>query len=86
MRLIDADKMLEYLKRLVAFSDSRDRIRLYNFVKEMPTIDAIEVVRCKDCKQYKHYSSVFGKAMMCHLLCTKTKDIDYCSYGERKEE
>lgn len=46
----------------------------------------IDIVRCKECKQYKHYSSVFGESLECHLLCVKTKENDFCSYGERIEK
>lgn len=35
--------------------------------------ERVEVVRCKDCKEYKY----------CYLL---PNDDDYCSKGERKEE
>lgn len=55
-----------------------------------PTIDAVPVIRCKDCKLWMknpyRESSVFG-------LCFKHKDIaiasdetDWCSWAERKEE
>ena len=50
-----------------------------------PTIDAVEVVRCKDCK-YGDWDSEPHDAM----VCMRTKDgfwrsgNDFCSYGERK--
>lgn len=45
--------------------------------KKMPTIDAVEVVRCKDCKYYE------GKNTYCanDILATP---YDYCSRGERR--
>lgn len=45
-----------------------------DWVKEAPTIDAVEVVRCKDCKYRK----------ACCRPCYKSAD-SYCSDGERKE-
>ena len=42
-------------------------------VEEMPTVDAVEVVRCKDC--------------IAHNLCKfeQYQGLDgFCSYGERK--
>ena len=51
-----------------------------------PPVDAIPVVRCKDCK-YGDYDSKPDGAMVC--LRTKDgfwrKETDFCSYGERKD-
>jgi hypothetical protein len=41
-------------------------------IDNMPTVDAVPVVRCKDCKWYKG----------CYML--ENKD-GYCSEGERKD-
>ena len=45
------------------------------------TVDAVEVVRCKDCKMY-------GNDEECPLLSMMqyTEETDFCSYGERKDE
>lgn len=52
-----------------------------------PTVDAVVVTRCKDCK-YGSYDSKPNGAMVC--LRTNDgfwrKETDYCSYGERREE
>ena len=47
---------------------------------DMPAIDAVPVVRCKDCKNY-------GDEYFCPLLSLADYNDpnDYCSYGERKE-
>lgn len=48
--------------------------------------DAVEVVRCKDCKYGGDRPSSFWKE---HIVCTRRKVVDYvkpddfCSYGER---
>jgi hypothetical protein len=50
-----------------------------------PTADAVEVVRCRDCKL--RYTE--GGPMMawdCGELMGETEDNDYCSYGERRSE
>ena len=46
------------------------------------TVDAVEVVRCKDCKRY--CKSAIGSDD-CLLLCVDVKPDDYCSHGERKD-
>lgn len=47
-------------------------------IEDAPAVDAVEVVRCKDCK--RHYDSKFG-----YVVCVwfnKTVRADgYCSYG-----
>ncbi len=59
----------------------------------LPTIDAVPVVRCKDCKHYRE-----GKVLSPQNFCFRLKDRngeaigynfaedDFCSYGKRSEE
>ena len=53
---------------------------------DAPTVDAVEVVRCRECK-FGDWDSEPHDAM----VCMRTKDgfwrsgNDFCSYGERKE-
>ena len=47
-----------------------------------PTVDAVEVVRCKDCKRY--YYSDFSMSMRCRLDGVDWGKDDFCSKGERK--
>lgn len=58
-----------------------------------PTIDAVEVVRCKDCK---HYENVCGCYYCFHQKMEAGWNseggeslamdaMDFCSYGERKD-
>ena len=56
-------------------------------LKSMPTIDAVEVVRCKDCKlegtekrPMVHRDLIFGN------LYAETKPDAFCSYGERRTD
>ena len=54
-------------------------------IMRQDAIDAVEVVRCKDCKHWAaleecgHYCSYWGNMM------TDTLEDDFCSNGERKE-
>ena len=56
-------------------------------------IDAVPVVRCKECKYYQK-SVLLSPAMMCFRLKDRDgkaigynfADDDFCSYGERSEE
>lgn len=53
---------------------------------DAPTVDAVEVVRCRECK-FGDWDSKPNDAM----VCMRTKDgfwrsgNDFCSFGERKE-
>ena len=47
-----------------------------------PTIDAVPVVRCRDCKSYCPESITVVKH--CVLTGVSVDDNDFCSYGERK--
>ena len=49
-------------------------------VRKAPKVDAVEVVRCKDCK---HYNEGFCVGYHAHH---DTMPDDFCSYGERKDD
>lgn len=53
-------------------------------VKAMPTVDAVEVVRCKDCK-HNSLNRKSGNAY-CNLGIELYQLDDYCSCGERRED
>jgi hypothetical protein len=47
-------------------------------------VDAVEVVRCKDCKHYFHYGDGIYGCRTYGML--KTEHDGFCSYGERKDD
>ena len=89
MRLIDADALIE---RIQYSFHNHERVRIDTvtgtFLSEYcsPTIDAVPIVRCKDCK-FGDWDSEPHDAM----VCMRTKDgfwrsgNDFCSFGEQKE-
>ena len=46
--------------------------------KDIPAVDAVEVVRCKDCKNW-------GLGQWCETFDHKHEPDFYCFYGERKD-
>ena len=53
------------------------------------TVDAVEVVRCKDCKSWEQYNACDGsKPHRCMnlnaIFYMRTAPDDFCSYGERR--
>lgn len=78
MRLIDADRLIDEFEDTIGNPISRTRLKLQ--VQNQPTIDAVEVVRCRECK---HLFEDDG----CPLRYFKTHlEDDFCSYGERKTD
>lgn len=79
MRLIDAENtnLIDAIGRN-AFKDRQDIIDLIN---NQPTVDAVLVVRCKDCK-YHDEGEYFD---YCCALKTKCPDEGefFCKYGDR---
>ena len=84
-RLIDADALLnEFLKRYTGRERNRNLVfaaceikqDFADMISDFQTVDAVEVVRCKDCK--RRYSDSW---------CEYVDDNDnfYCARGERKE-
>ena len=58
-----------------------------DLIGEMPTVDAVEVVRCRDCKHRGTDDCIFhikGEPADEELL--RKLDNDFCSYGERKDD
>lgn len=95
-RLIDADAIdyPEYFYTRERHPDEfiegfrQGKIDAINDIKALaPTVDAVPVVRCKDCK---HYCSFYNECSEEHNHYTEegfreVHDNDFCSYGERKD-
>lgn len=92
MRLIDADKLLgiykKWIPQLSSKEDEGDRRGVETCIavlEDMPTMDAVEVVRCKDClysrERYGHIECIHGVS----YRNTWNKPDFYCAYGERKD-
>lgn len=61
-------------------------------VTNAQTVDAIEVVRCRDCKHWKPSGSKAGNSFSdmeyiggCEFTNYYRRESDFCSYGERKD-
>ena len=82
MRPIDADELLLH-KRKMSGADFGgefwDEAVLASDIENAPAIDAVKVIRCKDCKHYdgKWFCKISG--------VPSKKPCDFCSYGERKD-
>ena len=48
-------------------------------------VDAVPVVRCKDCKYLVNATVNSNGFLICHVTDMEIAPEDFCSYGERKE-
>ena len=84
MRLIDADALIKAVEDFPncynGWSDTYDKAFIIGAIEEAPTIDAVSVVRCKECKHRKKNGFCLE-----HNRYEKN-DNGYCSYGEREGE
>lgn len=85
MRLIDADALIQ------KESVMRKGCAYIEEINNAPTIDAAEVVRCKECDSYVEVAWRLddeGEKKECHCCVAHSIPVqpnDYCSYGERRE-
>ena len=94
MRLADVDTIYDEVEKQYKGSTGIERNCNRNFLNlicDAPTIDAVPVVRCRDCEWFNHYT------MECESDDVATDHEggasfsinfgpdDFCSYGQRKE-
>ena len=86
-RLIDTNKLIDFIDvghlrhpGELCYSE----VDVANILLYAPTVDAVPVVRCRECKhcdpENHHCDHPMGTAAP-----LKRKPNDFCSYGERKE-
>lgn len=89
MRLIDADELMKRIDDS-ARNDGlnlTDYRKIIRWVAKAPIIDAVEVVRCKECK---HWGTGYGgeteHVKVCEFANYMVGENGYCVYGERRDE
>ena len=81
MRLGDLDALKAQLNKLPMMSNWGEAF-IPRLIDEQPTIDAVPVVRCRECI----YCSWHGDDLVhCDNFERDMMPDDYCSVGERKE-
>ena len=83
MRLIDADLLEDQ------FGISDEDLLALDEIRHAPIVDAVPVVRCKDCVHWDDDPDTYGADDGPKGKCMKSFETmcedDFCSYGERKE-
>lgn len=72
--MIDADK----LKKHYAWWNNEEKKVFDDIVDLQPTVDAVKVVRCKDC--------IYRDHSICYKHSAEVSEDDFCSRGERKDD
>lgn len=87
MRLIDADDLKKDLLYVYTHLSERYKISpALSLINDAPTIDAVPIVRCKDCKFSEYW---YRDRRRCFLWVEdgiSVFDDGFCNYAERKED
>ena len=78
-RLIDANALIAEYDRVHIGEPGKAR----KLMADAPTVDAVTVVRCRECKYHKDTS--VKEYAHCSLTGYTVEYDDFCSYGERKD-
>ena len=101
MELIDKAELMKYPIRIDHYDKEHGNEHfvlgiesVFEFAEQLPTIDAVEVVRCRDCKYsvvpYKDsddnvpYLYCYHPNLDEDALSSKVDFTDFCSYGCRE--
>ena len=100
-RLIDADRAMEIVRNQGIAHPNAYHLPNYAtlILREAPTVDAVEVLRCRDCKYWgdedgklqRSDGVLFARCKVHNYLIDGRHtgwcptENDFCSYGERKE-
>lgn len=103
MRLIDADAFIRFLaeqrvKKTGMFTKGVNKalniaISALKNQQITPTVDAVPVVRCRECENWKPYGSKAARNVgdplerygACEICSGGRLESDFCSYGRTRE-
>jgi hypothetical protein len=92
-RCIDADALIEYLKKMWGRWDEDDWYEAQakdamkddiEIVNKQPTVDAVPVVLCRDCKYHEVFKN--GVNGWCNGHGSPTDVTYFCADGERRTD
>ena len=89
VRLIDADDLIsrEAAKAAIRkkFSTLVDRVEINIVLNGLPAVDAVPVVRCKECKMWNTEWNHEAGDCYCYKFFQFTDPDFFCAGGERRE-
>ena len=95
-RLVDADALMRIYQEVlcphVSCADcslltNDGNCRFETMIREAIAIDAVSIVRCRECKHYEMgvCLKIYDDGAASRYAWQERKPDDFCSYGERKE-
>lgn len=89
MRLIDADALKT--RKSINSANFNTIETIQEWIDNAPTIDAVPVVRCGECKYYFPYKHYDGRILGYHCQAPNQQTdflepTHYCGFGERKAD
>lgn len=98
-KYIDLEELLKFPIRLDHYDKENGNFdfvagieTMIEYAECLPTIDAVEVVRCKDCKHWDMSSRYGDDRRICKIRSIpenhfyfETRPFGFCSYGIRKD-
>jgi ribosomal protein L32 len=82
-KLISAEALMQAVRDDIGIN-GKNFAMVQRHIDDAPAVDAVEVVRCKDCKHFiqaEHGCNHFGY----YSHTPWVDEVDFCSYGERRE-
>ena len=96
MRLIDADRLSEAIYNNVSAPYEEAVWAKEDCLTEIdaaPTVDAVHLVRCRECQHWKPSGSKAGNSFSdmeyiggCEFTNYCRRESDFCSYGEKRRD
>lgn len=94
--LISRSALLVDIRESVVFSGRSGEIsagmrgahKVTDRIKVAPAVDAVEVVRCRECKSFRACKEIIGVTWTgyCNYGVFHTDEDDFCSRGKRRSE
>lgn len=94
MRLIDADRLLRYAIAFFTgdYANISEFAKVSHIINIAPTVDAVPVIRCRECENWKPTGSRAARNIEdpleqlggCEIMCIGRLESDFCSCGKRK--
>lgn len=85
-RLIDINPIIRNLTAMKSMYDAILIDGVIKWLENAPSVDAVDVVRCKDCV---HWGNTFDDESYCtnpDVLDNFARPDDFCLYGERRSD
>ena len=96
MRLVDADALMDTLRTDFTEEENDHQFiadewwwaaTVRKTIENAPTVDAVRVVRCWECKYYREGDPEHPDCGYCkRLICGTVAPDFYCADGERKDD